>query len=86
MGNEQLGRFGHHPDPATDFEVEVQDLEAEAVNYRIGFQPMPREVLFGRIDRAMDFRVGGVESAVLAKSVLRELYNEFCPVPSGETR
>lgn len=74
-----LGRFGHHPDPATDFEVEVQDIEAEVYNASVGFQPLPREVLLTRIDRALDFRVGGVPSCVEAKGVLREIAASFHP-------
>lgn len=77
MTNHELGRFGHHPDPAVDFEVEVQDLEAEVYNYRAGFQPLRREQIEHRIDRALDFRVGGVETCVTAKAALRVLAAEF---------
>lgn len=77
--SEKLGRFDHHPDPATDFEIEVQDLEAEAYNHRVGFQPLPRDALYRRIDHAMNFRVGGVPSCVEAKTQLRELEREFRP-------
>lgn len=74
---ETLSRFGHHPDPAVDFEVEVQDLEAEVYNYNVGFQPLRREQIARRIDIALDFRVGGVPSCVTAKAALRQLAAEF---------
>lgn len=77
MTEETLGRFGHHPDPATDFEVEVQDLEAEVYNFNAGFQPLPRPELARRIGRALDFRVGGVPSCVTAKAALRQMDAAF---------
>ncbi len=77
MTEQKLGRFGWHPDPAIDFEVEVTDLEAEMTNRRIGFQPAPRDVLLSRMERALDFRVGGVPSCVSAKGVLRQLHSEL---------
>ena len=79
--NEVLGRFQHHPDPAIDFCVEVEELEAECYNRRVGFQPIPRDMLLTRIDRAMDFRVGGDLASIAAKDVLRQLDREV-RVPS----
>lgn len=74
---EKLGRFGHHPDPAIDFCVEVEEIEAIHCNVRLGF------ILQGemkerdrRILRAMDFRVGGDQNAVKAKDRLREIERE----------
>lgn len=75
---EKLGRFGHHPDPAIDFEVEVGDLVAEAFNADHGMGE--REPVVGRVRAAMLFRVGGVPSAVAAKNTLRDLENRFCPL------
>jgi hypothetical protein len=75
---ERLGRFGHHPDPAIDFEVEVDDLIAEAFNADHGMGE--RELVVGRVRAAMLFRVGGVPSAVAAKNTLRDLENRFCPL------
>lgn len=66
--------FGHHPDPACDFCVEVKEIQAMACNRRIGFDPEP--TLGARIDRAMMFRVGGDVIAINAKAVLREIENE----------
>ena len=79
----ELGRFGHHPDPATDFEVEVQDIEGEVQNFRVGFQPLSRQTLLERIARAMTFRVGGVPTCVAAKDALRRLEQEFLGSMSG---
>ncbi|APU89004.1 hypothetical protein Rctr197k_221 [Virus Rctr197k] len=68
---EQLGRFGHHPDPAVDFCVEVDAIEGlEADVEALIAQP---EELTARIKRAMDFRVGGNEQAVIAKNRLRSI-------------
>ncbi len=71
---ESLSAFGHHPDPAIDFCHEVDVLEAELVDRRAR---MPSQFdLRKRIARAMDFRVGGNEMAIRAKSRLRQLENE----------
>jgi hypothetical protein len=67
---EQLGRFGHHPDPAIDFCVEVEELEGLAYNHSVGFFPDPG--LAERIDRALEFRVGGDPDCVAAKAALRK--------------
>ena len=64
-------KFGHHLDPAIDFCVEVEELQGMACNRKIGFDPEP--TLDDRVFRAMQFRVGGDECAVAAKSALREL-------------
>lgn len=64
-------KFGHHPDPACDFCVEVEEIEAMVTNRRIGFDPEP--TLDGRIERAMMFRVGGDQIAINAKAILREI-------------
>jgi hypothetical protein len=66
-----LGRFGHHPDPAIDFEVEVEELEGMAYNRRVGFDPEP--TLDARVEKAMGFVVGGDPGAIAAKAVLRDL-------------
>jgi hypothetical protein len=68
---ENLGRFGHHPDPATDFEVEVDALQGMAYDVGVGLQNAA--TLRERVARAMEFRVGGVPSCVAAKGVLREI-------------
>jgi GGDEF domain-containing protein len=75
---ESRSRFGHHPDPATDFCVEVDDIAAEIVNLDV-FEAGPAawHEMSDRIDRAMDFRVGGDESAVAAKDKLREISDQF---------
>lgn len=76
MQTEQLGKFGHHTDPAIDFEVEVTDLIGEAFEADNGM--IERGPVVDRIRNAMLFRVGGVPSAMAAKDTLRELENRFC--------
>lgn len=75
--SEVLGRFGHHPDPAIDFCVEVEELEAITESARLGLSgfghEQDRTSLNGRIERAMEFRVGGDANAVAAKGALRAL-------------
>lgn len=67
---EQLGRFGHHPDPAIDFCVEVEEIEAITHNIGIGFEECTNEFR-ERFARAFDFHVGGSAHAIAAKEVLR---------------
>lgn len=76
--DDALGRFGHHPDPATDFEVEVTSLQGRLFNAKHaipdkhGLTESVAQVA-DAIKRAMTFRVGGVETSVRAKSILRAL-------------
>jgi len=65
--------FGHHPDPTIDFCVEVEEIQAMAQNRKVGFDAEPD--LEHRIERAMQFRVGGDVGAVAAKQTLREIAN-----------
>jgi hypothetical protein len=67
---EQLGRFGHHPDPAIDFCVEVECIEGMTYDASVGLQT-PSTVK-QRVDRAMTFRVGGDEGCVAAKQIVRD--------------
>lgn len=66
-----VGRFGHHPDPAIDFEVEVEELTAIVTDVKLGLRP--KDEIEPRLSQAMLFRVGGVPSAVAAKDKLREV-------------
>lgn len=75
MKTETLGRFGHHPDPAIDFEVEVEEIIGMAHNRRVGFDAEP--TLDDRVEKAMGFKVGGVETCVTAKSELRKIDAEL---------
>lgn len=80
----QLGRFGHHPDPAIDFCVEVEDLDAIANSAKLGLtgfgHEADRDGYAARYQRAMEFRVGGDEGACFAKHTLRALP---ATVPTG---
>lgn len=66
-----LGRFGHHPDPAIDFCVEVEVIEGMAYDAKVGLAE--RKAVEDRIFKAMMFNVGGVGAAVEAKGRLRRI-------------
>lgn len=66
---DELGRFGHHPNPAIDFCVEVDAIEGLAADVRAGLAP--KGELADRIFRAMAFTVGGDLNAINAKDTLR---------------
>lgn len=72
-GTEKLGRFGHHPDPAIDFCVEVDYLKG--MQYDVGCRRASEAEFNDRVARAMEFRVGGDQHAIAAKAVLREMAN-----------
>lgn len=67
-----LGRFGHHPDPAIDFEIEVEELQSIIIDKELGLRA-DEELPVDRMFLAMQFRVGGDPGAVEAKFLLREL-------------
>ena len=77
---ENLGRFGHHPEAAIDFCVEVEEIEAIANNAKIGLtgfgHEQDRAGLDERIERALEFRVGADSNSVAAKDALRSLAQE----------
>jgi hypothetical protein len=66
-------RFDHHPDPAIDFCVEVEEIQSIAHDRSIGFPNPDDAALENRIFRAMQFNVGGDPNAVSAKALLREI-------------
>lgn len=74
---EPLGRFGHHPDPAVDFCVEVEELEAINYDRKHGIANPGTDTLFHRANAAMDFRVGGDQNAVAAKEKLRAVWADL---------
>lgn len=61
--------FGHHPEPATDFCMEVEAIENEITGRAAGLPPQFN--LRERIARAMAFKVGGAPKAIAAKRDLR---------------
>lgn len=74
-----LARFGHHPNPAIDFTVEVESLESIFADRALGLrQELTHDQLQQRVMRALDFRVGGDEAAVAAKSQLRHRRHAYC--------
>jgi hypothetical protein len=78
---EALGRFSHHPDPAIDFCIEVEEIAAIAWDRKHGIANPDDASLSDRIFRAMQFRVGGDEGALRAKAQLREV--EASPAPQA---
>jgi hypothetical protein len=71
---EKLGRFGHHPDPAIDFEVEVESLESIWIDRER--YPLDESFL-RRMQRAVAFKVGGHPVAVEARRALLKLADDF---------
>lgn len=70
-GGARVMNFGHHPDPATDFCVEVDIIESEITDQRAGLPA--RFDICERIAVALCFRTGGVGQSVAAKAYLRRL-------------
>lgn len=81
-----LGRFGWHPEPATDFLVEVDYIAQLVLEKSIGYpdsqdgKPIQSEIE-SRIFKAMGFNVGGDEACVVAKEKLRNLEAEVTGIP-----
>jgi hypothetical protein len=72
---EPTGKFGHHPDPAIDFTCEVDAIEGEITDRAAG---LPATMDLGaRIERAMQFTVGGDTKAIAAKHDLRKIEAAF---------
>lgn len=76
---EKVGRFGHHPEPAIDFCIEVEALEGHLFDAKHGIGKPghePRRIddeFRRRVSRAMDFIVGGDQIAIAAKATLRSI-------------
>lgn len=68
--------FGHHPDAAVDFCLEVEAIENDLTDRAAGLQPQIADIE-ARIDRAMQFKVGGDTGAVVAKNSLRTIEQAF---------
>lgn len=71
----KLGRFGHHPDPSIDFELECDCLLGLAYDVEHGMAD--KAVVVERMAKALEFRVGGILSCINAKEALRERFNEL---------
>lgn len=66
-----LGRFGHHPNPAIDFEIEsniILDMEYNIKN-NISEHPTFQE----RLTKALEFPIGVIEICILAKQKLKKI-------------
>lgn len=68
----RLGRFGHHPDPAVDFCTEVDAIDGMFADLGAGLETY--QAVMNRVDRALEFRVGGDAHAVSAKRCLRHIH------------
>lgn len=66
-----VARFGHHPDPTTDFCIEVDVIEGKVYDVSVDFATY--DDVAPRVSRAMEFRVGGDAHAIAAKAALRTL-------------
>lgn len=66
-----LGRFGHHPNPAIDFCTEVDCIAG--LSYDVGVGLATVGYVLDRVERAMAFTVGGDIPAMAAKDRLREI-------------
>ncbi len=64
-------RYDHHPDPVIAYCIECDVIEGMFYDVRVGL--MDRDELASRVDRAMDFRVGGDADAIKAKDRVREI-------------
>lgn len=80
--SDELGRFNHHPNPATDFCVEVETILALEFDATHNLDGVKIDDVLKRIDAAMDFRVGGDAHAVRAKQTLREIEARLRPKPA----
>ena len=72
-----IGRFGHHPDPAIDFCVEVEEIEAIWTDRCNKFANPDDAALDARVGRALSFRVGGDLHAINAKDRLRRIESDI---------
>lgn len=79
MDIQHVGRFGHHPDPSDDFCVEVECLEGEWANHRVGFMngTQSREEVEERVARAMTAGPFATERCLAAKATLRAIEREM---------
>lgn len=68
---QKLGRFGHHPDPVVDFCTEVDAIDGMFADLVAGLET--QQVVRNRVDRALEFKVGGDAHAVRAKRCLRHI-------------
>jgi hypothetical protein len=76
---EKLGRFGHHPEAADDFILEVQEIEQEWGHHKIGFEngTPSIEELRERVTRAMNSGPFITDPCQKAKDLLRQIAQEI---------
>lgn len=78
----ELGRFGHHPDPAIDFCVEVDAIEGMVYDVEVALAD--KAAVSERIANALAFTVGGDASAINAKTSLRKLETRLSRTKQAE--
>ncbi len=73
----KIGMFGNHPDPETDFCVEVDVIDGLYADYRAGLED--GQTVEDRIADAMDFpiKVNTSERCVKARDRLRVIRREL---------
>lgn len=73
----KIGMFGNHPDPETDFCVEVDVIEGLNADRKAGLEDW--QTVEDRISDAMDFpiRASTSERCVKARDRLREIRKEL---------
>lgn len=64
-------RYDHHPEPAIAYCIEVDCIEGLIYDVRHGMASV--DDVRKRVERALDFRVGGDASAIAAKDKLRTM-------------
>lgn len=74
MTDANLGRFGHHPDPLTDFCVEADCIEGLENEVRAGMAD--RAEVIRRAERALEFRCMSPEG-IAAKNVIRRMHEHL---------
>ena len=71
---EDLGKFGHHPDPLIDAEVEVDRLEGLLCEAHAGLK------------RALDYRAATPEGLAVKRDIRDTLIRTGCEPPWGVSR
>lgn len=83
----ELGRFGHHANPAMDFCVEVHAIEQLIAKAAMpSSQGANMVAIMNRVAKAMEFSVGGDQRAIDAKAELRAICLRLSPISMRDAR
>lgn len=85
---EKLSRFGHHPDPVTDYGVEVEWLEGAVLEMENGVRStmIERSEVMERASRVSDFRVGGTVEGLKIRTQLNGILRRLESLPPRSTK